>query len=141
MQLSELVASQEAEVKHSQICVVERKLLMNNLKASLENNYRTNSSKLQNFTDFWQSIQDTVIEVQFFPYSFIVKFCHSLRCKLCKRYAWITRKRYCRYFYSFRLRVATGKGCSSYCQWKYSFSGTPCYIPLGYTQRSVTEIW
>ncbi|KAM3727224.1 Open rectifier potassium channel protein [Dirofilaria immitis] len=62
--LSELVASQEAKRGNTQVCVAERKILMENLKASLENNSSTKSYTSQNLTNIWQSIQDTVIEIE-----------------------------------------------------------------------------
>uniref|UniRef100_A0A1I7VQ69 Ion channel n=1 Tax=Loa loa TaxID=7209 RepID=A0A1I7VQ69_LOALO len=61
---SELTASQEAERGNAQVCVAERKILMKSLKASLENNFSTNSNTLQNLTNLWQSIQNTVIEIE-----------------------------------------------------------------------------
>ncbi|OZC09045.1 Ion channel [Onchocerca flexuosa] len=60
----ELVASQEAETRNNQVCVAERKLLMENLKASLEGNFSTNANIMQNLTNLWQAIQDTVIEIE-----------------------------------------------------------------------------
>uniref|UniRef100_A0A0R3RHG4 Ion channel n=1 Tax=Elaeophora elaphi TaxID=1147741 RepID=A0A0R3RHG4_9BILA len=64
--LLELVASEKAEMENDQICVAERKLLMENLKASLKHKFSTivNPQTSQTFTNIWQSIEDTVIEIE-----------------------------------------------------------------------------
>ncbi|CAG9539079.1 unnamed protein product [Cercopithifilaria johnstoni] len=64
--LLELVASEEAEIGNAQICVAERKILMKNLKASFDDNFSAilNSNTLKNITNMWQSIENTVIEVE-----------------------------------------------------------------------------
>uniref|UniRef100_A0A915PTM7 Potassium channel domain-containing protein n=1 Tax=Setaria digitata TaxID=48799 RepID=A0A915PTM7_9BILA len=62
--LSELAASEEAELGIAQLCVAERKALMERLKALLDDNLSANSYAFRNFTNTWQSIHDTVIEIE-----------------------------------------------------------------------------
>ncbi|VDM92294.1 unnamed protein product [Litomosoides sigmodontis] len=66
--LVELVASEEAKMRNAEVCVAERKILMKKLKATFQENFVTllnfNSFENSNSTHAWQSIEDTIIEIE-----------------------------------------------------------------------------